>query len=121
MAVVYPGKKSRRTLLIIVAIAVALVVPVFLGAQFLRLPGQPTGTASTIASSNATTPSSSGTTTTVSSSSASVTAGNTITFTANVIDASSPSGAVSWSDGGKGGSFSASGTCTLSSIGSSQS
>ena len=56
--------------------------------------------------------------TTVSPSPSSVTIGNTITFTATVADTSSgtsstPTGAVSWGDGGKGGSFSNSGSCTL--------
>ncbi len=48
-----------------------------------------------------------------------VTLGNTITYTATVSDTSpgtpsTPTGSVSWNDGGAGGSFSSSGTCTLS-------
>src|SRR5205814_9942547 len=50
----------------------------------------------------------------------SVVAGNSITFSATVTDTSSstlsPSGSVSWSDGGAGGSFSPT-SCSLSSSG----
>ena len=64
------------------------------------------------------------TTTTVSPNPASVTPGSPLTFAAAVKDTSgspsAPSGSVSWSDGGAGGSFSAA-TCTLSSLSSSQS
>ena len=60
------------------------------------------------------------TATTVSPNPASVTVGGALTFTATVTDTgsspSSPSGTISWSDGGAGGSFSAT-TCTLSSSG----
>jgi hypothetical protein len=56
------------------------------------------------------------TSTAISPSPASVTAGGTVTFTATVTDTSAsptaPSGTISWSDGGAGGSFS-SGTCSL--------
>jgi len=65
------------------------------------------------------------TTTTVSPNPASAIAGTPITFTATVADTSasspsSPTGTVSWSDNGAGGSF-LTGTCTLSSSSSSQS
>jgi len=65
------------------------------------------------------------TTTTVSPNPASVTAGTPITLTATVTDTSSsppssPSGTVSWSDNGAGGSF-LTGTCTVSPTSSSQS
>ena len=65
------------------------------------------------------------TTTVVSPNPASATAATPITFTATVTDTStsspsSPSGTVSWSDNGAGGSF-LPGTCTLSSSSSSQS
>src|SRR5207245_635701 len=64
-------------------------------------------------------------TTTVASNRASVTAGTPITITATVTDTSSsppssPSGTVSWSDNGAGGSF-LTGTCTVSPTSSSQS
>src|SRR2546427_5692209 len=62
------------------------------------------------------------TTTTLSPNSASVTPGSPLTFAATVKDTSgspsAPSGSVSWSDGGAGGSFSAA-TCSLSSLRSS--
>ena len=56
---------------------------------------------------------------------ASVAPGNMITFTATVTDTSgspsTPTGAVSWSDGGAGGSFGGPSSCTLSSAGPSSS
>ena len=63
------------------------------------------------------------TTTGVTPNPSSVAAGKPITFIATVTDTSStpttPAGTVSWSDGGKGGSFSGSGLCTLSTASSS--
>jgi len=60
------------------------------------------------------------TTTTVSPNPSSVTIGNTITYTATVTDTSAspttPGGSVSWGDASAGGSFSDSGSCTLSTL-----
>ena len=66
------------------------------------------------------------TSTVVSPNPSTVIIGNTITFTATVTDTgtgtvSSPAGTVTWSDGGAGGTFSASGVCTLSPSSSSSS